>query len=248
MRDFNADEIMAKCPEVIPTDTIPTKPTGGINFKKNPPRKALRGKRPMYSEETHIKAACTYAITGSAAETGRILGIKPEVIRQWKLQPWWPQVIERIRSEKDDELDVKFTKLIDKTVEVINDRLENGDYLYDVKKGELVRKPMNGKDTAVVTSIMVDKRNLIRDKKTIHTEQTAVMDRLKKLADEMAGFVKAKDITKESQRVEATEQEPASAGEDGWGQEALLIGVEGEFSPSGELSTLDNIEEREQSL
>lgn len=205
------ERILEKCPSEIPRSSIPLRKIGGYNFQKNPhhPGRAVaarsrRGRADAlyYREDTKIKAACVYALTGSAAKTGEILGIKPGTIRQWKLQPWWQQVIDRIKNEKDDELDVKLTGIIDKSVEVINDRLQNGDYVYDVKAGELVRKPMGGKETAVVTSIMIDKRAMIRERKTTKREEGEVLDRIKKLQKEfenMAKVHKAKDITNESE-------------------------------------------------
>lgn len=183
---------MAKCPEVIEKSTIPLKNKGGAGLHAKVRRKD--GER-WFDEAARIKAACVYAVTGSAAETGRILGIKPGTIRQWRLQPWWSQVIQRIRNEHDEELDVKFTGIIDKTIDQLNDRLTSGDYLYDPRTGEFKRRPMGGKEIAVVTSIMVDKRALLRENKKVQSEETAVMDRLKKLAKEFESFIKAKDVT-----------------------------------------------------
>lgn len=208
-RDLTSEQILAKCPEVIDKAGIPTRKIGGATFHTKGNKPMMKGGRPWYNEEMRIKAACVYAITGSAAKTGEILNIKPGTVRQWKMQPWWQQVIDRIRSEKDDELDVKFTGIIDKTVEQINERLENGDYIYDLKNQELIRKPMGGKEMAVVTSIFMDKRALLREKKQQHSEQSEVMDRLKKLAEEFSGFVKAKDVTKES--LDAKESDPIEA-------------------------------------
>jgi len=196
---------MEKCPEVIEKPKLSLKNKGGAGQHAKNIRQ--RGGHPWYDEKTRIKAACIYAVTGSAAETGRLLNIKPGTIRQWRIQPWWPQVIERIRSEHDDELDVKFTQVIDQTVGQINDRLENGDYIYDVKQGQLIRKPMGGKEIAVVTSIMVDKRSMLRERKKVKTEETAVMDRLKNLAKEFEGFIKAKDVTPKKEDIEDVEEE-----------------------------------------
>ena len=218
--DLTSEMIMAKCPETIDKSTIPTVNKGGYLHQKEP--KGLRRKYggKWFKEEVRIKAACVYAVTGNASRTSEITGVPSGTIRQWKLQPWWPQVIERIRSEHDDELDVKFTGIIDKTVEQINDRLESGDYIYDVKNGEFKRKPMGGKEIAVVTSIMMDKRNMLREKKQIRREETAVMDRLKKLAQEFEGFVKAKDVTAESSYEQDVTKESLDASEGNTIQEA----------------------------
>lgn len=199
-----SEQIMAKCPPEINASTISLQKIGGYWKQKNPHHAgravaAARKRGSQYfTEESRIKAACVYAMTGSAVKTGEILGIRPGTIRQWKMQPWWQQVIDRIRTEKDDELDVKLTHILDKTVEVINDRLENGDYVYDAKNQELIRKPMGGKETAVVTSIMVDKRQLLRERREQKRDETDVMKRLKDIAQNFAKFVAAKDVTQES--------------------------------------------------
>lgn len=215
MADLTSEQIMAKCPPEIPSSSIKLTKIGGYHRQKNPHHagravaKMRKSGSTYYKEEFRIKAACVYAMTGSAAKTGEILGIKPGTIRQWKLQPWWQQVIDRIRNEKDDELDVKLTHIMDKSLEVINDRLENGDFVYDVKKGELVRKPMGGKETAVVTSIMVDKRAMIREKRVVRRQETEVMDRLKNLASEfekMTKHHKAKDITDVSSVIKSDDE------------------------------------------
>lgn len=216
---YTTEQILEKCPSEIFEKDIPLKKIGGYHAQKNPHhagravanrQRKGRSEALYFKEETRIKAACVYAITGSAAKTGEILGIKPGTIRQWKLQPWWQQVIDRIKSEKDDELDVKLTQIIDKSMEVINDRLENGDFIYDVRSGELVRKPMGGKETAVVTSIMVDKQTLIRGRKQIRKAESEVMDRLKNLVSEfekMGRSQRAKDITNEVEIIDVTDEE-----------------------------------------
>jgi len=179
MRNPTTDEILAKTPLVIPSSTIPTKRKGGRPKFHGP------AKRVWHSEEDRIKAATVYAVCGSAAETGRITGIPAEVIRQWKTKEWWPQIIDRIRQEKDDELDVKFTQIVDKTVDQLNDRLEKGDYVYDNHSGELIRQPIKGKDLGVLTSIYVDKRELLRRKEKVSMDQASMKDRLDRIADDV---------------------------------------------------------------
>lgn len=196
MRNPTDQEIMAKCPEVIPAESIRLKNVGGR------PKKHGTDKHTWYSEDDRIRAAATYAMVGNAAEAARITGLPSDRIRRWKTEPWWHQVIERIRSEKDDELDVKFTKIIDKTVDIINDRLEKGDTVYDARNQTFVQKPVAAKETAVITSIFMDKRTLLRDKQSKHQESEAVMDRIKKLADEFDKLTRAKrarDITDQSE-------------------------------------------------
>lgn len=179
MRDPTTEEILAKTPEIIEKSSIPTKNVGGR------PRLHGHDKHKWFSEDDRIKAATVYAVTGKAVEVERITGIPAYVVRTWKTKEWWPQIIERIRQDKDDELDAKFTKIVDKTIDVIQDRLEHGDYVYDNHKGEVIRKPMNGKEVAVVTSIFVDKRELLRRKESHNTEQASIKDRLERIAQDV---------------------------------------------------------------
>jgi hypothetical protein len=209
MRDPTTEEILAKTPETIEKTTIPTKNVGG--------RPKLHGhdKHKWYSEEDRIEAATVYAVTGKAVEVERITGIPAYVVRKWKTLEWWPQIIERIRQEKDDELDSKFTKIVDKTVEVINERLENGDYVYDNKSGEVIRKPIDGKSAAIITSIFVDKRELLRRKESHNTEQASIKDRLERIAQDVRKLASGAKIidgeviekTVELEIIDAEEQE-----------------------------------------
>lgn len=215
MRNPTDEEILAKCPEVIDPKSIRLKNVGGR------PKKHGHDKHTWYSEEDRIKAATTYAMVGNAAEVSRITGLPHDRIRRWKTEPWFHQVIDRIRSEHDDELDIKFTKIIDKTVGEMQDRIEKGDYIYDARQGELVRKPITAKDAVVITSLMVDKRTLLREKKSRHQESSAVLDQLKKLADTFESFVK-KTSTKaqepqDIEDVQYTIEEENQAGNPGQG-------------------------------
>lgn len=176
MRPPTTEEILAVCPETIEKSDI------RLNKRNGRPKTGKANANGWHSEKDRIRAATVYAVTGNASRTAELTGIPSGTIRQWKTQEWWPQVIDRIRQEHDDELDVKFTAIVDKTIEQINDRIENGDYHYDIKKGELVRKPMGGKELGVVTSIFVDKRELIRGKKKQQMDQQSIKDRLDQIA------------------------------------------------------------------
>ena len=69
------------------------------------------------------------------------------------------------------------------------------------KYGDLKRKPMSGRDAAIVNAVVVDKRQLLRNKPNKKEEQTSTDKRLANLAEEFKKFMKAKDVTKESLQV-----------------------------------------------
>ncbi len=125
MRQPTTDEILAACPEVIDKGDI------RLNARNGRPKTGKAVANGWHSEKDRIRAATVYAVTGNASRTSELTGIPSGTIRQWKTQEWWPQIIDRIRAEHDDELDVKFTAIVDRTIEQIQDRIEKGDYIYD---------------------------------------------------------------------------------------------------------------------
>ena len=197
MRSPTTEEILSKVPETIEKQDI------DITKRSNPRATGKANANGWRSEKDRIRAATVYAVTGSAARTEEITGIPSGTIRQWKTQEWWPQIIDRIHQEKDDELSVKFTDIVDKTIEQINDRIEKGDYLYDNKTGELVRKPMGGKELGIVTSIFVDKRELLRGKRKIQMDQQSIKDKLDQIAQALR--IK-KPVTIEGESIEVIDE------------------------------------------
>lgn len=161
-------------------------------------------KRGWYSDALKMKVACTYALTGNSRRTSEMTKVPEGTIRAWKSTEWWHEIMSRIREEQNEELDAKLTKLVDKALDAVNDRLENGDYVYNAKTGSLSRKPVSMKDLAIVTAITVDKRQLLRGEPTSRVEKVSENEKLSRLQQEFRKFSEAKEIT--SQAVEIEEE------------------------------------------
>ena len=174
--------------------------------KKSGPKTTLQAKKNhkgWYPEETRIEAVALFATFGNVAEVARIMNMKATTIRQWKMSEWWHEMLSRVHDEKDEELDSKFTKTIDKAIDEINDRLVNGEYVHNPKTGITVRVKPKMRDIAYVTSTHIDKRQLLRGKPTSRTEKVSSDERLSKLAKEFAKFVGSTDITEEVEVIDA---------------------------------------------
>ena len=186
MRSPTTEEILAKCPEIIHKADIPDHNVGGRPREGGGSRVAV-----YYTEEDRIRAASVYATTGkcNAAKTSVIVNIPAETLRVWRAQEWWPQVIDRIRQEKDDEHDQAFTEIIDNILPEISDRIAAGDYILNHVTGKLVRKPMGGKELGILTSIVADKRDLMRRKQKSQTETASTTELLKQIAKTVKEFV-----------------------------------------------------------
>jgi hypothetical protein len=163
--------------------------------------------RNRYSDNKKLEVACCFAVCGNSRTASEITKVPEATIRTWKQQEWWSEIISRIHAEEDEELDTKLTKLVNKAVDYVNDRLDNGDWLYNAKSDKLIRKPVGAKDLAIVTAITLDKRQLLRGQPTSRVEKVSQDERLLQLADKFKKFSAAKDITYEAELVEEVIEE-----------------------------------------
>jgi hypothetical protein len=145
-----------------------------------------------WSDAKRIEVVTTWLALGKIPLVSSCTGVPEGTIRQWRTQPWWKELEISIQTETDQELDAKLAKRIDKALDVIWDRLEHGDFLYDPKSGEFIRKPVNMKDVNKVMIDMVDKRLLLRKQPKEQQSQEAVGDILKNLAKEFEQMAKKK--------------------------------------------------------
>lgn len=149
-----------------------------------------------WSDAKRIEVVTTWLALGKIPLVAACTNVPEGTIRQWRTQPWWKEIEISVQTETDQELDAKLAKRIDKALDVVWDRLENGDFMYDPKTSQFVRKPVNMKDTNHVLMDMVDKRLLIRKQPKEAQSQEAVGDILKNLAKEFESMAKKriKDI------------------------------------------------------
>jgi hypothetical protein len=143
-----------------------------------------------WSEGKRLEVVTTWLVLGKIPLVSATTGVPEGTIRQWRTQPWWKDLEISVQTESDQELDTKLAKRIDKALDLVMDRLDNGDYLYDPKTSTIVRKPVSMKDTWKVSTEMIDKRLLIRKQPKELQNQAAIGDILKNLAKEFADMAK----------------------------------------------------------
>ena len=164
-----------------------------------------------YTDDEKLNACAVYAAVGNITEVSRLTGINALTLRDWTGTEWWGEVLRKIRFQLNDQLDSKMTKIIDKALDSVMERITDGDYYVDKKTGKVKQIPMKGRDLAVVSTTILDKRQLIRGEPTnISAKQSNADTRLEALAEEFAKFVKARTIEVSTTTVES---EPALAGD-----------------------------------
>lgn len=153
------------------------------------------GTTAWHSDGQRIELVTTYLATGNLALAASTLEIPESTARRWKATSWWKIMVEDIRNEENIQLDAKLSKVVTKSVDALLDRVENGDFQFDQRKGKMVRKPISARDASVVTRDMIDRRELLQGKKQVQGDSTRKMeDKLLKLAEEFSKFSKMKTI------------------------------------------------------
>lgn len=142
-----------------------------------------------------MQAVSAYLVIGNFRLTAAAVGIPEETLRRWKLQPWWKEAEDEIKRSSKIELSGKITNVINKTILQLEDRVENGDFVYNPKTGKYDRKPINASIASKITGELIGK-NLVLEKEVEKERVTdeGLEDRLNKLKEEMLRFAKAKTI------------------------------------------------------
>jgi hypothetical protein len=159
--------------------------------------KSKAGGNTWWSEKQKFEAVATYLLVGNLSHTGRLTGIPEKTLRTWKAQPWWPEAEHEVKRSTRIELSGKLRKSIELANLVIEDRLQHGEFVFNPKTGEVIRRPVST-DTAVkVFDKLVDKQLLLEKAAdaNVHVTQEGVTERLAKIADELLKFQQAKDVT-----------------------------------------------------
>lgn len=186
------------------------------------------GERTRWHDNQKLEAVKLWMACGSPTAVAIALKIPLKTIERWKMTDWWKKAAEDIRTEGSFQLGSKLKSIVDKSLEVVMDRIENGDWIYNQKTGEMVRKPVSLRDVHKVASDFIDKSQTLENKPQKEAKQTE--DRLAQLADAFAQF--AKKTTK----IEVIDAIPIER------ETRLLEGEEvgGEPSPAGSGSNPEN--------
>jgi hypothetical protein len=164
----------------------------------------------MFPVAKQFEAATLYAATGNFELTSEKTSVPIKYLRQWSVEPWFREILIQFRQENLTKLESSFTRVIDKAMSEIEERLELGDVVM-TKGGALVRKPVAIRDLAIVQAINIDKRQLIRGEPTSRSESTSTDSKkvLEDLASKFTAIVNKKrpPVLLEGQAQEITDAE-----------------------------------------
>lgn len=172
---------------------------------KSPPKRPISAVAHRYSDSQKLEAVKLWLITGNLATTAATLGIPLVTVKSWRYADWWGEIVADIKSENRLSLSTRLKSIAARALDVTVDRLDNGEWFYDQKTGELRRKPVLMKDAHKVASDLLQRQlELERPQETRETNESTEQ-KLNKLAEVFEQFAK------KTKRIEVIDVEPNHA-------------------------------------
>lgn len=148
-------------------------------------------KPPEHPLERKYEVVRTLLSTGNHRIAAEMHGVPLSTLRHWKQAPWWPELVEEVKREQRSELQSRLGKIAAVTLDIMEDRLENGEYILNNKTGDLIRKPVGLRDANQAMNNLMTQVTKIEELNSKEVQVTeTVSDVLKQLANEFAKFNK----------------------------------------------------------
>lgn len=163
---------------------------------KSPVKRKLgvstEGKKPPYSDSQKMDLVKTYLVTGNLLHSAATLNIPYITAKSWKKSEWWQELVSDIKTEDRVVLSDRLKRIVNRSLDITEERLDNGDWIYDQKTGEMMRKPVSMKDAHKVTVDLIDRREMLEDKPQEQTSVESVAAKLDAIAEKFAMIANAK--------------------------------------------------------
>lgn len=134
-----------------------------------------------------LKTVHLFSQLGSLKAVSRALGIPIYELQKLQRTQAWLDEYNALQREEMAISNVRMTRILDQTLEAIEDRLINGDYHFT--GGKAFRRPCDAKTLARLTDVIFDKRQLLRN---LPTQIEASTSKLAELAEKLEALGKAR--------------------------------------------------------
>lgn len=174
-----------------------------------------------YSWEKRMEVVARYMLLGNMRVVSEQTGVNYPLLCQWKNSDWWPELVQQVKRQKQNKTNDSIVKLIEQSLDVMQDRLDNGDFVFDQKTGEVVRKPVSVRDATTIATSLLQRQQVAEEMESRMASTSAtVQETLSLLAAEFKKYTKTpvlQDVT-EAVVVEAPPSKVTAlhAGRDKW--------------------------------
>lgn len=157
----------------------------------NVKRRSTNAAGKYWSDAQKVEAVTLWLSMGNLSLVGATLRIPEPTIRKWRATQWWKEIAEEIQLQDKIQLSARAKNVIDKSMEVIADRLEQGDWIYDQKAGQMRRKPVAMKDALAVADKLMDRKDKLDKTLVVQDSTESVEAKLTKLMEKFSQAAQA---------------------------------------------------------
>lgn len=159
----------------------------------------------LRSDYAKIEVVKSYiALGGNLQLTAASVGIPLRTLESWKASAWWKNLVNELKKAEKLELSAKTKLIIERSMDLLADRLENGDAYVDMKTGEVRRKPVGAVVLHQIAKDMIDRKNILDKAFEEKVIETSKDDKLAALAERFAKLAEM-SIEKQKPQVNVTD-------------------------------------------
>ncbi len=170
----------------------------------NVPKKKSKGRldKAHWPESKKMEVLQAYLVMGILSLAARTCNVPEITVRVWKASKWWKDTEEELRRGSKLQLGAKLQSLVQKSLDVLDDRVSNGDYVMQQspnfkdaegnwQKGEItwVRKPISAEHANKITASLIDRQIAIEKSATAEPITDEGLEaRMKKIKEDLMAF------------------------------------------------------------
>jgi hypothetical protein len=140
-----------------------------------------------YTWQKKVEVVTKYMSLGNMRLVSELCSVPYETLYDWRKQDWWKQLVEEIRVAKKAKTNQKLTDIIDISLEIVADRLENGDFVLNQKTGQVERKPVSVRDASTITNNLLTRQIQMEEMASkADVQRDTIQETLKILAKEFS--------------------------------------------------------------
>ncbi len=139
----------------------------------------------IYSWEKKMDVVSLFMLLGNLRVVSEKMDVPYNTLTEWKRSDWWPEIVAQIQRQRKNKTTESLTQLVESGIDILKDRLENGDYVLNNKTGEVVRKPVSAKDATAIVNHLLGRQIQIEElTNKFENKQESVADTLATIAAE----------------------------------------------------------------
>lgn len=161
-------------------------------YVKRPKRVGQDSKTAQWHTEIKYKALALFSQGMGRTELARTLLVPKPTIDTWMETDWWKDGLKSIQEEEYHKLDKVLTDNLELALQGIQDRMKNGDAIYDPRTGKVRQIPVKLRDLNASFNTLMSTRQTVRNLPSKIIENSSSSAQLANLASEFAKFVSGK--------------------------------------------------------